>query len=102
MVPHAGRRFALSEVLLLAFNIADSALTHRALSLGVAVESNPVLAAAWQVHPLTFHGAKAALVLGGAAILHHLRGVAAARAAMDGAAAAYGAVVAWHLAHVCQ
>ena len=92
--------FYLAEALLLLLSIADSALTHRSLEAGVATEANPLLAAAWSVSPLTFHGVKALLVLSSASILHRLREVPAARVTLATATLLYGAVVSWHLVHV--
>lgn len=95
-----GRTFLLAEVLLVLLNVADAAFTHMWLANGLATEANPLLAAAWESHPVTFHGLKAGLLFSGMAILHHLRWIGAARNAMGTLAAAYGGVVAWHLAHL--
>ncbi len=97
-MPTRSDAFLCSSLLLL--STADSALTHLWLASGLATEANPLLAAAWEVHPATFHGVKAALVCGSAAILHSLHGkTPGARIVMGGAAAVYAAVVAFHLAH---
>ena len=95
-----GRAFQLAEVLLVVLNVVDAAFTHVWLANGMATEANPLLAAAWETHPVTFHGLKAGLLFSGMAILHHLRWIAAARTAMGTLAAAYGGVVAWHLANL--
>ena len=94
------RTFVAAEILLVVLNVIDAAFTHLWLTSGAASEANPLLAMAWDSHPLTFHSVKAALVLGGAAILHQLRWIQAARTAMEALAVAYGAVVAWHLVHL--
>ena len=100
MPAERARAFLAAELTLLVLNVLDAAFTHAWLTSGVAVEANPLLAAAWETHPVTFHGLKVALVFGGAAILHYLQALPAARAAMGLATAAYGGVVAWHLANV--
>lgn len=100
MGPFDGRAFRLAELMLVLLNVVDAAFTHVWLSNGLATEANPLLAAAWETHPATFHGLKAGLLFSGMAILHHLRWIAAARTAMGTMAAAYGAVVAWHIANL--
>lgn len=101
-LPMNGRvqSFYIAEALLLLFSVVDSAFTHLWLSTGVATEANPLLAAAWSLSPMTFHGVKALLILASALILHRLRELPVAQTTMATAALTYSAVVSWHLVHL--
>lgn len=94
------RGFYVAELLLVLLSTADSAFTHFWLAQGVATEANPLLAAAWELSPLTFHTLKAALVVGSASILHHHRALPAAQRVLGLSTIAYASVVAWHLVHL--
>lgn len=94
------RSFFFAERLVLYFNLLDAIFTALYLMAGVATEANPLLAAAWEIHPGMFVLVKSALVGGGLLVLHHCRAASVARFGLASAVITYGGVVAWHLAHV--
>ncbi len=94
------RSFFFAERLVLYFNLLDAVFTALYLMAGVATEANPLLAAAWEIHPGLFVLVKTALVATGLVVLHRCRTASMAQFGIAGAVLTYGAVVAWHLAHV--
>lgn len=94
------RGFFLAEKLVICFNVLDLLFTALYLTLGVATEANPLLAAAWELHPMAFVAAKSLLVGFGLAVLHVCRNRAAAQIGMGGALLVYAAVVGWHVIHL--
>ena len=81
-------------------NAVDLVFTVTWLCGGFACEANPLLAAAWHLHPVAFVALKSSLVTGGAAILDRCRALPIARHAAVGSAILYAAVVGWHLLHL--
>lgn len=94
------RSFFFAERLVLYFNLLDAVFTALYLMAGVATEANPLLAAAWDLHPGMFVLVKTTLVGSGLLVLHHCRAASVAQFGLGSAVITYGAVVAWHLAHV--
>ena len=94
------RSFRLALAALALFNALDLVFTLTWLCGGTACEANPLLAAAWQLHPAAFVAVKSALVTGGMAILERCRALPAAQHAAVGSAIIYAVVVGWHLMHV--
>lgn len=94
------RSFFFAERLVLYFNVLDAVFTALYLMAGVATEANPLLAAAWAIHPAVFVLAKTVLVGTGLVVLHRCRAASIAQFGIASAVVTYGAVVAWHLAHV--
>ena len=93
-------KFYLAEALFLAFNALDAIFTILYVGVGVATESNPLLAAAMAISPVLFVTVKMALAILAVAILHTLRRTPAAQHVMVFGAVAYACVIAWHLAHL--
>ena len=93
-------RFRVAICALALFNALDLLFTLTWLCRGLACEANPLLAAAWHVHPAAFVGVKSVLVTGGAAILDRFRAIPAAQHAAIASAIVYAAVVGWHLLHL--
>ena len=93
-------RFRVAICALALFNALDLVFTITWLCRGMACEANPLLAAAWHLHPAAFVTLKSTLVTGGAAILDRCRAIPAAQHAAVGSAIVYAAVVAWHLMHL--
>lgn len=93
------RRFHVAAWLLFLLNVLDAAFTHFYIVKGLATEANPLMAAAWELHPGMFLTVKAFLVITGIAILHEYRSVPFAHTALGVTMLAYAGVVCWHLVH---
>ena len=92
--------FYAAEALFLAFNALDAIFTLLYVGVGVATESNPLLAAAIRISPILFVAVKMTLAIFAVAILHSLRRLRAAQGVMVGGALAYALVIGWHLMHL--
>lgn len=92
--------FQLALCALAFFNALDLVFTVTWLCAGMACEANPLLAAAWSLHPAAFVALKSTLITGGMAILDRFRAIPAAQHAAIGSAFVYAAVVGWHLLHL--
>ena len=93
---NAGAFPLLLVALLVTFNLLDSILTARALSLGFA-EANPVMAGLFSMGLPLGMFFKSAIVGTGSLILWKMRELPLALRGMTAATACYGAVVIYHL-----
>ena len=93
-------KFLLAEFLFIAFNALDALFTAVYVGVGVATESNPLLAAAIAISPVLFVTVKMTLAIVAVVILHTLRNHRGAQQVMIGGALAYAGVVGWHLVHL--
>lgn len=93
-------KFHAAEALFLAFNALDAIFTLLYVGVGVATESNPLLAAAIAISPILFVTVKMTLAIIAVAILHALRRNTLAQAVMVIGTTAYAGVIAWHLMHL--
>ena len=92
--------FTFAERMLVVMNLFDAGLTAMHLHAGTATEANPLMAAAWALHPAAFLLSKMLLVFGALAILRMGKNLPLARAGLAGAILAYGAVMVWHLVNL--
>lgn len=93
-------KFHAAEAVFLAFNALDAIFTLLYVTVGVATESNPLLAAAIAISPVLFVVVKMTLAIAAVTILHALRQNSLAQRVMVFGALAYAGVIAWHLMHL--
>jgi Domain of unknown function (DUF5658) len=81
----------------LLFNLIDLVLTTTLVTLGLASEANPLMAALLDLGPVAFAAAKIAAVSLGVLVLARFHAHRLARAGTIATFAAYGALMVWHL-----
>jgi hypothetical protein len=91
---------SLCSVLLLLGNLVDGLCTLVLLQLNVAQEANPLMAWVYGMSPVSFMVTKLALVQSGMLLLLMHRHLRSAQVALQVGAAAYGAIVLYHIAYV--
>jgi len=93
-------RYATWIRIVLALNLLDLLFTVYYIESGLAVEANPLLAAAYNVSPAYFATVKMSLAVLGLTLLYKNRKSALAWTAVRGLAAAYALVAVYHVAHL--
>lgn len=100
-VKATGSMLLMMIALLISFNVLDSVLTIRALSLGVA-EANPVMAGLFEISLPLGIAMKFAVVAAGSCLLWKLRQYMLAIRGVTVLTGCYGLVVAYHLVFQLQ
>jgi hypothetical protein len=93
---------SLCSVLLLLGNLIDGLSTLVLLQLNMAHEANPIMAWVYGLSPVSFMVTKLAMVQSGMLLLWMHRHLRCAQLALQAGAAAYAAMVVYHIAFVMR